>query len=615
MGIELPRDDHRRLPVMATEPPHAAASRGGWLAFAAVVAAIALPTGCAGPAIRSQSPEVEALMSLEADTKLVGDYAGPWGMNPQRIERAALVTGLPGTGSDPPPNSQRQTLLADIQARGVVEPNRLLASPSTSLVWVRGYLPPGVRKGDRFDVHIEVPPDNETTSLAGGWLMETRLAEMAVLGNRIRDGHVLGVAEGPLLVDPVAQGTLDSLSRLRAKVPGGGVSLASRSIGLILAPEHRSIPLSKRIGDTINRRFHAIIRGAKRGVATPKTDRFIELEVPPAYERNLPRYMRVVRAVAVVEPPGGRHARLELLGRQLGDAVTAPAAAVRLEAIGKDAVATLRKGLESKDAEVRFASAEALAYLGESMAAVHLAEAATNLRSARPAALAALAVLDDANGIDALQSLLSSTSAETRYGAFRALWQMNKALPLVRGEPLGDACHLHVLDVKGPPLVHVTRSHRPEIVLFGVEHPLADGLRAEAGPSIVVVVEGSTAIVSCFTAGKPDQQLEVPAAVDAVVRAIIQLGGTYPDAVQFLQQASSGRFLASRLAFDALPSEDDGRPTIHQEAAFKDREVPADVPPGDDADEGADGQGFEAVRDAGGGRDHAGEAPRTGEST
>ena len=158
-------------------------------------------------------------MSLEADTKLVGDYAGPWGMNPQRIERAALVTGLPGTGSDPPPNSQRQSLLADMQARGVVEPNKLLGSTSTSLVWVRGYLPPGVRKGDRFDIHVEVPPDNETTSLAGGWLMETRLSEMAVLGNRVRDGHVLGVAEGPLLVDPVSNGTLDSVSRLRPPGP------------------------------------------------------------------------------------------------------------------------------------------------------------------------------------------------------------------------------------------------------------------------------------------------------------------------------------------------------------------------------------------------------------
>ena len=539
--------------------------------------ALSCLTGCAGPAIRSQSPEVEALVNLEADTKHVGDYATPWGTAPQRIEQAALVTGLPGTGSDPPPGLQRQSLMAEMQSRGVVEPNKLLASPSTALVWVHGYLPPGVRKGDRFDIQVEVPPDNDTTSIANGWLMETRLAEMAVLGNRVRDGHVLGVAEGPLLVDPVSMGTLDSKAKLRARVPGGGVSLTSRSIGLILAPEHRSVALSKRIGDSINKRFHAVIKGSKRGVATPKTDRFVELEVPPVYKHNLARYIRVVRAVAVVEPPAGRHARLELLERQLADPVTAPSAAVRLEAIGKEAIPTLREGLESKDAEVRFAAAEALAYLGESVAASQLAEAATSLRSTRPAALAALAVLDDANGIDALQGLLSSVSAETRYGAFHALWQIDSSAPLIRGEKLGDACTLHVLDVQGPPLVHITRSRRPEIVLFGVEHPLADGLRAEAGPSIVVVVESGRATVNCFEAGQPDQKLEVPARVDTVVRAIVQLGGTYPDAVQFLQQATASRCLDSRLAFDALPSADDGRMSIHEEASQRDRDVPDDT--------------------------------------
>ena len=540
----------------------------------ATLAVLLVAVGCAGPAIRSQSPELEALAQLEADTKLVGDYTAPWGLNAKRIERPALVTGLADTGSDPPPGPQRQTLLADMQSRGVIEPNALLAARSTSLTWVHGYLPPGVRKGDRFDVYVEVPPDNDTTSLAGGWLMETRLAEMAVIGNAIRDGHELGIAEGPLLVDPVSGGTLDSKSRIRARIPGGGIALTDRDLGLILAADHRSFAMSKRLGDWINRRFHAVIKGVKRGVATPKTDRYIELEVPPIYRHNLARYVRVVQSVAVIEPTGGRHARMQLLARQLTDPVTAPVAALRLEAIGKEAIPTLREALDSKDPEIRFAAAEALAYLGESIAASHLAEAASTLRSARPAALAALGVLDDANGVDALQSLLSSRSAETRYGAFRALWRMDPELPLVRGDRLGDTCSVHVIDVDGPPLIHVTRSHRPEIVFFNAEHPVADGLRAEAGPSIVVVVEGDHASITRFTPGQSDQQAGTPATADAVVRAIVGLGGTYPDAVQFLQQASASRAIQSRLAFDAIPAELDGRPTIHEEASARARDIP-----------------------------------------
>jgi hypothetical protein len=198
------------------------------------------------------------------------------------------------------------------------------------------------------------------------------------------------------------------------------------------------------------------------------------------------------------------------------------------------------------------------------------------LRSARPAALAALGVIDDANGIDALQSLLASPSAETRYGAFRALWRLDRSLPLVRGERLGEACGLHVLDVEGPPLVHATRSFRPEIVFFGTSHPLADGLRAEAGSSIVVVVDGGTAEVSRFVAGQPDRFTTVKATADAVIRAIVEVGGTYPDTVQFLQQASASRALASRLAFDAVPSEFDGRQSIPEEASRQAREVSDD---------------------------------------
>jgi len=538
--------------------------------------------GCAGTAIRSQSPEVEALAGLEADTKLVGDYAIASGLGAQRIERAALVTGLPNTGSDPPPGPQRAMLLSDMQERGVVDPNTLLASPQTALVWVQASLPPGVRKGDRFDVFVETPAETDTTSLAGGWLMETRLTEMSVLGNRVREGRVQGVVEGPLLVDPVANGTLDAVARIRARIPAGGVSLVSRPIGLLLAPEHRSVAMSQRVGDAINRRFHTVVRGSKKGVATPKTDQFIELEIPATYRHNLDRYVRVVRSVAVVEPAGGRHGRLDLLGRQLADPVTAPAAALRLEAVGKEAIPTLRRALESNDAESRFAAAEALAYLGESVAAPHLAAAAAEMRSARPAALAALTVLDDPNGIDALQSLLISSSAETRYGAFRALWRMDRDMPLVKGQRCGDAFSLHVLDVKGPLLVHATRSTRPEIVLFGTEHPLDDGLRVEAGGTIIVVVEGTTATVSRFVPGQSDQSVETRAAVEPVIRGIVELGGSYPDVVQFLQQASSRRGLRSRLAFDAVPSEFDGRESIHEEASARSREIAADRAADDD---------------------------------
>src|ERR1700730_1075141 len=163
--------------------------------------------GCAGPAVRSQSPEDAEMASIEKQVRLVESVAVPFGMNYVRAEGPALVVGLKNTGSDPPPNAQRAELLADMQARGVVNPNTILASPSTSLVWVQTYLPPGAQKGDPLHVEVRVPRQNETPSLYGGWLMETRLKEKAVLlDNRVHDGHVLAIGEGALLVDPPGSG-------------------------------------------------------------------------------------------------------------------------------------------------------------------------------------------------------------------------------------------------------------------------------------------------------------------------------------------------------------------------------------------------------------------------
>jgi len=53
-------------------------------------------------------------------------------------------------------------------------------------------------------------------------------------------------------------------------------------------------------------------------------------------------------------------------------------ASLQLEAIGNEAIGALKQGLRSSDPEVRFYSAEALAYLDQPEAAAPLAEAAKN---------------------------------------------------------------------------------------------------------------------------------------------------------------------------------------------------------------------------------------------
>ncbi len=514
-----------------------------------------LLSGCSGPILRPQSPEARIDLPPMPEVKYVSEYTHPYGMNYVKLEAVSLVTGLAGTGSDPPPTPQRAALLAEMNRRDVANPNDVLASGNTSMVLVRAFLRPGIQEGDRFDVEVRVPSQSETTSLRDGWLLSTRLTEMAVLGQQIREGHLMGVAEGAVLVDPSADPKASAALATRGRILGGGVALKSRPLGLVIEDEHQSARISQEIAKSIGRRFHTFVNGRKQGVATPKTGEFIDLLIHSRYEHNVGRYVQVVRSIAIDESTVVLQDRLLFLEQQLGDALTAANAALRLEAIGNDeAKGILKQGAKSADPEVRFYAAEALAYLDETAAVEVLADIARNEPAFRVNALAALSAMDDVMAYDALRSLLEVRSAETRYGAFRALWAMNEHDPFLRDEDLGNQFHYHVLDLSGLEMIHVTRSHRPEIVLFGKDQQFQLPLVLDAGKSILVNGRvGGKITVSRFTTSAEPEQREVSPRVDDVIRAIVALGGTYPDVVQALQQAKVDGSLPGRFEVDALP--------------------------------------------------------------
>ena len=99
---------------------------------------------------------------------------------------------------------------------------------------------------------------------------------------------------------------------------------------------------------------------------------------------------------------------------------------MQLEAIGSEGAETLLKGIQSNDPEVRFYSAEALAYLDRREAAEPLGQIAREQPAFRVFALTALSAMQDFSAYEQLRDLLSLPSAETRYGAFRSLWAMKK---------------------------------------------------------------------------------------------------------------------------------------------------------------------------------------------
>ncbi|MCR4412144.1 MAG: flagellar basal body P-ring protein FlgI [Thermoguttaceae bacterium] len=501
--------------------------------------------------MRSQSPETPEETKKSA-TRLVGDLAVPYNLHPVVLESVGLVTGLKGTGSDPKPSPQRDVLVSEMQLRGVEAPNRLLASGNVSLVLVRAVIRPGIQKDDCFDVEVRVPSQSETTSLRGGYLLQTHLKELQVLDNAVHSGHAYGVAEGPVLVDPSADSKNDKVLSCRGRILGGGRALKSRPLALVL--KDKSIQDAATIETAINRRFHTFDRGLKQGVARAKDDQYVHLNVHPRYKDNIQRYMAVLRSVALRESETERIDRLAMLERQLLDPITASRAALQLEAIGKPGIDVLVKGIQSGDPEVRFYAAEALAYLDDSRAAAPLADAARNVPAFRVFALTALSAMNDITSAEKLREMLHLASAETRYGAFRALWAMNANDPAIRGEMLGGQFGYHVLDTAGPPMVHVTRSRRAEVVLFGRDQVLRPPFSLEAGNRILITSRGGDeATISKFAVNEPDQKRVVSTRIDDVLRTVVELGGTYPDVVQALQQAKACGALASRFEVDALP--------------------------------------------------------------
>jgi hypothetical protein len=512
--------------------------------------------GCASRAINLQSPEDEFDL-LESNVRLVGDFAVPYGLATAKVSGVALVTQLAGTGSDPPPSVLRSSLINEMQIRKVEHPNQVLASPNTALVLATGYLRPGIQKGERFDLFIQSPPQSETTSLRGGWLMETRLTDLTqeVQSRRLFAGRLRAVGQGPIVVDPLADAkTARDRQRLQqGRVLGGGVAIQSRDVGLLL-PE-KSARTSDSVAKAINTRFHHYVNGIQEGVATARTDEFISLKVHPHYKHNLARYMAVVRSVSIREPGVDRAVRLRYLQRQLLDPVTAATAAVRLEAIGAEGVDVLLVGVASSNPEVRFYAAEALAYLDRPEAAAPLAEAALAEPAFRAYALAALSAMDDVAAYEQLRKLLDASSAETRYGAFRALWMSDpKVDPQVRGEAMGRHFSYHSIPSDAPPMIHVTTSFRPEVVLFGDDQRLDTPVVLDAGPRVMINAQGPDhVVVSRFAEDGSVTERVVSSRIDDMIRAAADVGATYADVMQALVQAKTKRCLPGRLEVDALP--------------------------------------------------------------
>ena len=491
----------------------------------------------------------------------VRDYASVYGLHLASLEGFGLVYNLRGNGAPTPLGGARDYMLHELQKMGVERPSELLDSKDTAVVRLQGILPPGLQEGDNFDVKVSVIPGSEVRSLQGGYLMKSALKEMQQLvSGSVSQSFSVGYVEGPIMLNPSANEKTNSYSMVSGRILGGGVARKSRQLSLLMKEEHISEIITARIEKKINERFFMKVGSKTRGVATARTDTKIDVDIHPAYKNNVERYIQVLFATGCYESQNQRSKRIESLKKSLLVPATSQDSAIQLEAIGKAGIEALKEGLKSDNIEVRFYSAEALAYLNVPQAAEPLAEIAREEQAFRVFALGALSTMQtDLDAERCLRMLLHEKSAETRYGAFRALWFRNPNDLTIRGETLGKnegyKFNYHVLSTNGPSMIHVTTNKRPELVLFNHDIRLLPDFALDAGKSILVQSVGADeVVVTRFAVGRMmDEKRTVTNRLDDVVRAIVDLGGTYPDIVQMLIEANSSRALPCKLEIDKLP--------------------------------------------------------------
>lgn len=549
----------------------------GW-ALRPLVAVTVLALLGAGPSKKKRAdappPKVE---------ETVGNLAYVVSSGEIKLEGVGLVVGLENTGSDPPQSSYRQKLLEEMRKAGVENANRVIADKSTAMVIVRLRVPVGVTPRDRLDVEIELPPASGTTSLAGGFLLDTRLREVMIAGGGPKDGQELAMAHGSVMIGSEAKPDDPKVGR----VLGGGRCKKELPYNLVIKENRKSFRTAKMLEDAVNGRFYHVEGVDQKGAATAKTDQFLVLKIPRVYHFNQPRYFQVVKLVPMVDTPELRALRMEKWGKDLLEPKGAGVAALRLEALGPGAVEPLKAGLASPNEQVRFFAAEALAYLGDSSGMDVLADIVIRRPDFRAYALAAMSASEANAAHLKLRKLMDEADIEVRYGAFDALRKLDDRDPFlgqvrVLEEPPHDdeddadamalaiagaprrgpsrreePFSLYIVDCEGPPLVHVARTRRCEIVIFGRDQKLLPPIVLGHGSILLNASEADDSVqiskIVPIRLGDSDSKVQSSLELGAVIRQTANLGASYPEIVTILQDASRQKNLAGPLVVDAVP--------------------------------------------------------------
>jgi hypothetical protein len=507
------------------------------------------------PTLEDRGASVRALLSSENRPSLVHEIAVPIGLDQRVYESYGLVTGLYGTGGDIAPSAQREFILNEMRANDVHKPQELLASGRVALVKVSTISAPGAMKDDRVDVTVEISKQCDATSLYNGTLLEARLQELrSIDDDKLRKTLEKAKAKGPIFLLP-RDFTLESeLQVQKGRILGGARLQETRILGLRIRKDFEHVMTTNMLGKAINDRFSHHDGVRKRGAAVPKDDGFIQIDLPTRYRQDPRHFIYVVLHLGFLENGDRRNARMELCRQMLAEAKTARQAAMQLEALGEAGVPLLREGMAHPNPEIQFYSAYSLAYLNDPGAIPVLEQLAQQQPAFRGLALIGLSVLDHFQAGEALERLLQSPEPEVRFGALHALRKRDDGKRSIHAQWIGETLEV-VMVPSAIPLVTVALENAPEVTFFGDSPQLQLAQHHEINPRLLVRPDGKGQIrIVRFQPGDEDRVRLVQADLRSVLTGLQEVGASYNDMIQFLDQTKASSWVSTPIAFNPRPT-------------------------------------------------------------
>jgi flagellar basal body P-ring protein FlgI len=430
---------------------------------------------------------------------------------PLPLSGYGIVARLKGTGDNKLlPTAVREYVIKEMVRKGIgsklmpppydsMSPEEMLRDPTIAVVRVDGFLPPGARKGDMFDVQVSALPESDTSSLQHGMLWRTELKRNGA--NMIEPGYEIAIpayAQGPIFVNPAyALGTASTQGGEATKAStamrnslrygvvqagqfnddfSGARAMDYRPLLLRLRQPQRA--LARGIEVLIEQRFATYKEQSAEKIAAAKDEALVLVQVPASYNGDWQHFSGVFLHMYLDSRPEF----LALRSKQLAEEAVKPDAKLEdisycFEAIDKPALPFLTPLMTNADPAVAFAATRAAAYIGDPAAQDVLVRIAST--KDHPFQINAVQVLGDLPKSPAvvaqLHTLLDSDQTLVRIEAYRQLARnfvpgrdadSQHSAPFY-SKMIGDKFVLDIVPSNGTPLIYATRRGIPRVAIIG----------------------------------------------------------------------------------------------------------------------------------------------------